>query len=120
VFFKFDRRLMGSLCRAALRVLERYFEAVTDGSITPGVIVVLQTFGNRMNFHPHLHFLVTEGGVDETGVFRKVPRIDDARLAEIFAREVLAFLVGRELLSPEWAEHILSWRHTCFNLHSSR
>jgi hypothetical protein len=61
---------------------------------------------------------VTEGGVDEAGVFHKIPRIDDSRLAEIFAREVLADLVRKELLSPEWAERILSWRHTGFNVHS--
>jgi len=66
----------------------------------------------------HLHFLVTEGGVDEAGVFHKIPRIDDARLAEIFAREVLAMLVRKELLSPEWAERILSWPHSGFNVHS--
>jgi hypothetical protein len=66
----------------------------------------------------HLHFLATEGGVDEAGVFHKIPRIDDSRLAEIFAREVLAMLVRKELLSPEWAERILSWRHTGFNVHS--
>jgi hypothetical protein len=29
-------------------------------------------------FHPHLHFLVTEGGVDEAGLFYKIPRIDDS------------------------------------------
>jgi len=52
------------------------------------------------------------------GVFHRVPRIDDARLTEIFTREVLAFLVGRELLSQEWAERILSWRHTGFSVHS--
>jgi len=69
-------------------------------------------------FHPHLHFLVTENGVDTAGVFHKVPRIDDSRLAEIFAREVLGFLVHKELLSPEWAERILSWQHTGFNVHS--
>jgi len=68
--------------------------------------------------HPHLHFLVTEGGVDEAGVFHKIPRIDDSRLAEIFAREGLDFLVRNELLSPEWAERLLSWRHTGFNVHS--
>jgi Putative transposase len=84
---------------------------------------------DRINFHPHLHFLVTEGGMDEAavspvlmnmsaGVFHEIPRIDDARLTEIFAREVLSFLVGRELLSPEWAERILSWPHTGFNVHS--
>jgi len=40
------------------------------------------------------------------------------RLAEIFGREVLADLVRKELLSPEWAERLLSWRHTGFNVHS--
>jgi len=83
-----------------------------------GVIAAIQTFGNRINLHPHLYFLVTEGGVDEAGVFHMIPRIDDPRLAEIFAREVLAFLVHKELLSPEWAERLLSWRHTGFSVHS--
>jgi hypothetical protein len=37
--------------------------------------------------------LVTEGRTAEAGVFHEIPRIDDSRLAEIFAREVLAMLV---------------------------
>ena len=61
---------------------------------------------------------LTEGGVDEAGVFHMIPRIDDLRLAEIFAGEVLADLVRKELLSPEWADRLLSWRHTGFNVHS--
>src|SRR4030042_1959748 len=52
------------------------------------------------------------------GVFHKIPRIDDARLASLFAREVLADLVRKELLSPEWAQRLLSWRHTGFHVHS--
>jgi len=47
-------------------------------------------------------------------------RIDDSRLTEIFAREVLAMLVRKELLSPEWAERILSWPHSGFNVHGGR
>jgi hypothetical protein len=84
----------------------------------PGVIAAIQTFGDRINLHPHLHFLVTESGVDEAGIFHKVSRIDDSRLAELFAREVLADLVRKQLLSPEWADRLLSWRHTGFNVHS--
>jgi len=84
----------------------------------PGVIAAIQTFGAKINFHPHLHILVTEGGADKAGVFYKISRIDDSRLAALFAREVLDFLVGKELLSPEWAERLLSWRHTGFNVHS--
>jgi ribosomal protein S27E len=118
IFLKYNRRLLGSLCRRALRSLTRYFEVLTGGKLMPGVIAAIQTFGDRINLHPHLHFLVTEGGVDKAGNFHKIPRIDDPRLAEIFAREVLADLVGRELLSPEWADRILSWRHTGFNVHS--
>jgi hypothetical protein len=39
--------------------------AVTGSALTPGVIAVIQTFGDRINLHVHLHFLVTEGGTDE-------------------------------------------------------
>jgi ribosomal protein S27E len=118
VFFKFKRKLLGELCRCAVRALLFYFQAAAGTALEPGVVAVIQTFGDRINFHPHLHFLVTEGGVDAAGVFHQISRIDDTRLAEIFAREVLSFLVGRELLSPEWMERLLSWPHTGFNVHS--
>ena len=111
-------RLLGELCRSALRSMTRYFEIITGNELMPGVIAAIQTFGGRINFHPHLHFLVTEGGVDKAGMFHKILRIDDSRLAEIFGREVLGFLVHKELLSPEWADRLLSWRHTGFNVHS--
>jgi len=101
IFFKYKRRLLGDLCGSALRALNRYFVVVAGSGLTPGVVAAIQTFGDRINFHPHLHFLVTEGGMDATGVFHEIPRIDDRQLEELFAREVLAMLVGRELLNPE-------------------
>jgi len=45
--------------------------------------------------------------MDRAGIFHRIAHLDDSRLEEIFAREVLAMLVRRELLSPEWAERIL-------------
>src|SRR4030043_1897645 len=103
IFFKYNRKLLGELCRSALRSLIRYFEIAAGSELMPGVIAAIQTFGDRINLHPHLHFMVTEGGVDEAGVFHKIPRIDDSRLASLFAREGPAVLVRKELLSPEWA-----------------
>ncbi len=35
-FFKYKRRLLGDLCRLALRSLTRYFEVVTGSELTPG------------------------------------------------------------------------------------
>jgi hypothetical protein len=51
VFFKYKRRLLGDLCRCALRSLTRYFEVVTGSALTPGVIAAIQTFGDRINLH---------------------------------------------------------------------
>jgi ribosomal protein S27E len=118
VFFKFKRKLLGELCRCAERTLLSYFQAAAGTALEPGIVAVVQTFGDRINFHPHLHFLVSEGGVDEAGIFHRMSSFDDARLSEVFAREVLGFLLRRELLSPEWAERLLSWRHTGFSVHS--
>ena len=94
---------------------ELYFEVLTSSELMPGVIAAIQTFGTKINFHPHLHFLVTEGGVDGAGIFHRIPRLDDSRLAAIFCREVLRLLVGKGLLSQEWAKRILSWRNSGFN-----
>jgi hypothetical protein len=62
--------------------------------------------------------LVTEGGRTSDGCFQPVPIFDDTAPARIFAHEVLALLVARDLISPEIREKILSWRHTGFNVHS--
>jgi len=95
----------------------RQIAIMTGSALAPGVIAAIQTLGDRINLHPHLHFLATECGVDAAGVFHQIARLDDSRLAEVFAREVLAMLVRKELLNLEWAERILSWRHTGFNVH---
>jgi hypothetical protein len=40
------------------------------------------------------------GRVDEAGEFHKIPGIDDSRLAELFAREVLAILSPKNSSAP--------------------
>jgi hypothetical protein len=47
IFFKYKRRLLGDLCRCALRTLSCYFAASAGSELTPGIIVVIQTFGAR-------------------------------------------------------------------------
>lgn len=89
-------RLLGDLCCCARQALTRYFEVVTGSALTPGVIVVIQTFGDRINFHPHLHFLVTEGGVDEAGVFQRISSFDDDRLSFLEPEGKVGYRCGRD------------------------
>ena len=44
-------------------------EACASRDLMAGVVAVIQTFGNRLNFHPHLHMLLTEGGRSSDGGF---------------------------------------------------
>ncbi|MBS3771422.1 MAG: transposase [Bacteroidales bacterium] len=57
-----NQDLLSELCVSGKEALLKYLKAATEKDITPGIIAVIQSFGSRINFHPHLHFLITEGG----------------------------------------------------------
>ena len=38
----------------------------------PGIIMALHTWGRNLSFHPHLHCLVTGGGIDKTQQWRQL------------------------------------------------
>jgi ribosomal protein S27E len=99
-------------------LLLKYFQAATGAELRPGVVASIQTFGQKINLHPHIHCLVTEGGEPGEGTFHRVAELQDSLLAEFFKREVFALLLGEELISPEIVEMIASWRHSGFSVHS--
>jgi ribosomal protein S27E len=118
IFFKYKRRLLGDLCQAAVQALLKYLQAATGKELVPGVVASIQTFGQKINLHPHLHFLVTEGGEDPDGIFHHLASFQDSLLAEFFSREVFALLLGEELISEAVVDKIASWRHSGFSVHS--
>lgn len=40
---------------------------------TPGIIQVLHTWGQELNFHPHIHCIISGGGLSKDGKLRSVP-----------------------------------------------
>jgi len=118
VFFKYKRSLLSDLCLCGKEALLKYFKAVAGRELTPGIIAVIQSFGSRINLHPHLHFLVSEGGSDQEGRFHSVSRFNDDLLREIFTREVFSLLLHKQLINLTLIQKILRWRHTGFHVHS--
>jgi len=108
VFFKFRRKLLGDLCRCAVNTLTVHLQAVSGEDLVPGIIAAIQTFGDQLNFHPHLHFLVSEGGADGAAAFHKVSQFEERRLGEVFGHEVVALLIRKELISPKRRRGFLS------------
>ena len=55
---------------------------------TPGFITVLHTWGQKLNYHPHIHTIITGGGITPEGQFLEGPHkgflIPEAVLASVF------------------------------------
>jgi hypothetical protein len=69
LFFRFRRSLLSSLCSAAVKALLKYLEFVTERELMPGVVALIQISGDRINFYPHIHVLMSEGGTALDGAF---------------------------------------------------
>jgi hypothetical protein len=62
LFFR-RRELRGALARLAWQtVRELMAAAVEEPKLRPGMVSVIQTFGDRINPDPHVHALVSRGG----------------------------------------------------------
>jgi hypothetical protein len=64
-----QRHRLRDLCHIVGCLLtQAYREADPDGQ--PGLILLVQTFGEPVIFHPHMHTLVTDSAFHPNGVFR--------------------------------------------------
>jgi hypothetical protein len=86
----------------------------------PGMVASIQTFGGALNFHPHVHALVTEGVLEKGGGFLPLAAPDFAVLEELFRRLVLAELVQAERLSEGFRDSLLTWRHSGFSVYGAQ
>jgi hypothetical protein len=55
IYFRFERRLLGELCRAAARTVTTVYRAASGRpDAAPGMVGAIQTFGQLIHFHPHI------------------------------------------------------------------
>jgi len=79
---------------------------------------LLHTFGEYLDFHPHIHALVADGLLDVEGNFHLAPEVPDKILSELFRKRVFKELLSLKLISPELISRMETWKHTGFNVHS--
>ena len=72
-YFYEDRELLNCLFEAASSVIQQMFYKMNKSqNFTPGYILVLHTFGRPLEWNSHIHCLISEGGIGDTGFWRKV------------------------------------------------
>jgi hypothetical protein len=57
-----DRQLLHDIAALGASVIRRWVQA--HYGVLPLILVIPHTFGRRLNFHPHLHILVSAGGLN--------------------------------------------------------
>jgi hypothetical protein len=83
IYFRLERRLLGDLCRAAARTVITVYRAASGRpDAVPGMIGAIQTFGQFIHFHPHIHALVSEGVFLPDGTFVPLPKLATERFDE--------------------------------------
>jgi hypothetical protein len=114
--FSRHRAWLGELCRIAACLLENACRAAGP-DIKPAFIEFVQTFGDLVNFHPHVHVLAADGVFRADGTFVPLPAIPEALLERGFRRAVLEFLVRQGALSDVLRDRMLGWRYSGFSVH---
>jgi hypothetical protein len=76
------------------------------------MVSVIQTFGDRINPHPHVHALASRGGWTRDDRFIPIPYVDPTAAETLFRHEVFAFLLREELITHQRVELLSSWRNS--------
>jgi len=123
IYFRFDRRLLGLLCQAAWAVVKTVLQSVSGRpDAAAGMIGAIQTFGDLIHWHPHIHALVAEGVFLPDGKFLKLPKLASpagAGFLKLWEKAVFDLLLSEDKITEEVVANIRSWRHSGFSVDQS-
>lgn len=77
-----DRRLLKTLMDAVSNTMQQMIKE-RRGAV-PGVVCVLHIYGKDLNLNPHVHVLVTEGGLTRKGEWVPVSFLEYGKLRRIW------------------------------------
>ena len=116
--FRNRRRLLPKLALCAWKSLSVFLREDTEGNALPAAIVSIQTAGEFLNWHPHLHVLAPAGAFRMDGCFVHSSVFDTVVLRGLFQANVLSLLLKERMISPELVERMKDWRHSGFHAYA--
>jgi hypothetical protein len=120
VYFRYDRKLLGKLCRAAYETVCDVFKLEIDGdSGTPAMVGAVQTFGDLIHWHSHVHSIVPEGVFTESGHFVHIPDIWKHKAEDFWKEKVFDLLLDAGRIDIEVVASMREWKHSGFSVDNS-
>ena len=119
--FRRDRNLLRRLCTVAQQTLTQLLRtALGLPRGRPAFFLTLHTFGEYLDFHPHIHALMADGLLDSEGQWHPAPEIPHGILESVFRDRIFAELLRLRRISPQLVERMRGWKHTGFNVDAAR
>ena len=98
---------------------EVYRHVLGRQDVVPGMIAGIQTFGELVHFHPHLHVIVSDGAFGPDGTFVCLPKGSTELLLKSWQTRVFKFLVAAEKIDQSTEDQMRSWPHSGFSVDDS-
>ncbi len=83
------------------------------------MVAGIQTFGELINFHPHIHAIATDGVFTPDGTFLCLPRIDKQLLLDVWQDKVFELFVKAGKIDQETVDQMRCWPHSGFSVDNS-
>jgi hypothetical protein len=117
---RFDRKLLGKLCSSAWACVQAEVRRLLGRQdAMPGMVATVQTHGELLHWHPHIHTLVTCGAFTPQGEFLEAPQFDAERLCAAWREAVFALYLAEGKIEPEVVENMRTWPHSGFSVDQS-
>jgi hypothetical protein len=117
---RFDRKLLGKLCSCAWTCIQAEVRRLLGrDDVLPGMVAAIQTHGELLHWHPHIHALVTCGAFTPQGDLQEVPEFDIDRLRAAWQEAVFALYLAEDKIGPEVVENMRTWPHSGFSVDQS-
>jgi hypothetical protein len=83
------------------------------------VIGAIQTFGDLIHWHPHIHALLSEGVFLPDGTFLPLPKLAPEPFLKLWEQEVFNLLLAEGKITEAVVQNIRSWSHSGFSVDQS-
>jgi hypothetical protein len=93
-------------------------EPGADGGL-PGMIATVQTFGDLILWHCHVHAIISEGVFMKDGSFVNMPDVNLAKCVARWQKKVFALLVRKKKIELDLVKSMNKWAHSGFDIHNS-
>jgi len=87
--------------------------------VIPGMVAGIQTFGQLIHYHPHIHAIVTDGAFTSDGTFLCLPKLAKPLLLAAWQTKVFELLLAAGKIDQPTVDEMRTWPHSGFSVDNS-